>query len=98
MESRKSWELLPLLELDSDVAQKTVVIAKCAQEVEEVFKVQHRRPASGRVSLACGADAGSFAGSEQHLCLLPDGPRDPDSPLGPCDGAVEEGQRCQDSG
>lgn len=42
-ESRKSSELLTLLDLDADVLQKTVVITRSAQEVEEVFKVQLSR-------------------------------------------------------
>lgn len=40
VESRKSSELLHLLEVNPDVGQKTVVITRSAQEVEEVFKVQ----------------------------------------------------------
>lgn len=40
MESRKSSELLDLLDLNPNIGQKTLVITRSALEVEEVFKVK----------------------------------------------------------
>lgn len=35
-----------MLDVDAEVGQKTVVITRSAQEVEEVFKVQHASASS----------------------------------------------------
>lgn len=42
MESRKTSDLLDLLDLNPNVGQKTLVVARSAPEVEDVFKVDFR--------------------------------------------------------
>lgn len=42
VESRKSSDLLNLLDLNPNVGQKTLVVARSAPEVEDVFKVNFR--------------------------------------------------------
>lgn len=42
LESSKISVLLGALDLNPDDGQKTVIITKCAQEVEDVFQVKER--------------------------------------------------------